>query len=75
MENQHRQITGYRELTAVEIEEMNKVKELASKIGEQIEYMKQPGLGYDQRWVAIAQTQLQQGFMALTRSVAKPTTF
>lgn len=30
---------------------------------------------HDPRWLAIAQTQLQQGFMALTRSIARPTTF
>ncbi len=29
----------------------------------------------DKRWVAIGVTNLQQGFMALTRSIAKPTTF
>lgn len=75
MENQHRQITGYRELTAGEVDEMNKIKELGNKCGELIEYMKQPGLEYDQRWVAIAKTHLQEGFMALTRSVAKPTSF
>lgn len=27
------------------------------------------------RWTAIAKTQLQQGLMALTRAVARPTTF
>ena len=29
----------------------------------------------DARWAAIAKTNLQQGFMALTRSVAKPDFF
>lgn len=29
----------------------------------------------DTRWLAIAKTDLQQGFMSLTRSIAKPTTF
>lgn len=29
----------------------------------------------DKRWVAIARTHLQEGFMALTRSVAKPESF
>lgn len=75
MENQHRQITGYRELTAGEVDEMNKIKELGNQVGVLLQYMKQPGLEYDQRWVSIAQTHLQEGFMALTRSVAKPTSF
>ncbi len=29
----------------------------------------------DQRWVSIGATQLQQGFMALIRGIAQPTTF
>ena len=31
--------------------------------------------GIDRRWTAIARTDLQKGFMALTRAIAKPTTF
>ena len=31
--------------------------------------------GVDQRWVAIAKTDLQKGFMALIRGIAKPETF
>lgn len=31
--------------------------------------------GVDRRWLSIARTDLQKGFMALTRSVAQPTTF
>lgn len=31
--------------------------------------------GIDRRWLSIARTDLQKGFMALTRSVAQPTTF
>lgn len=30
---------------------------------------------FDKRWSSIARTQLQQGFMALIRSIAKPETF
>ena len=31
--------------------------------------------GLDQRWVSIGATELQQGLMALTRAIAKPTFF
>jgi hypothetical protein len=31
--------------------------------------------GIDQRWVAIAKTHLQQGFMAATRAIAQPEFF
>jgi hypothetical protein len=75
VDNQHEQITGYRDLSKAEIDDMNSIKKLASDVGSLVEYLRQPGLNYDQRWVSIGVTQLQQGFMALTRAVAKPTTF
>lgn len=72
MENQHKKITGYRDLTQDEIDAMNESKALASKVGELIDDLgnKQD---IDKRWLAIATTDLQKGFMSLTRS--KPTTF
>lgn len=76
MENQHRQITGYRDLTQGEIDEMNKIKELGETVGVLVSNMAASGQSsYDQRWVNIAKTHLQQGFMALTRAVTKPTSF
>ncbi|MEJ3666524.1 DUF7681 family protein [Stutzerimonas stutzeri] len=74
MENQHRKISGYRELTQEEINAMNTIKAVGVSLGELVEkisYLE----GIDQRWVAIARTDLQTGLMALTRSVARPTTF
>ena len=74
MENQHQKITGYRELTQGEIDTMNAIKMLAEGVGASIKVLEAED-GIDQRWVGIAKTQLQQGFMALTRAVAQPTTF
>ena len=74
MENQHRQITGYRELTQAEIDLMNMVKGLAAKAGAELEIVNS-NPETDKRWVAIARTHLQEGFMALTRAIAKPITF
>jgi len=74
MENQHRQISGYRELNVDEIAAMNEVKALGESVGEVIEKL-QDDPSIDGRWLSIARTQLQQGFMALTRAIAKPTTF
>lgn len=74
MDNQHRQIKGYRELNEDEIKAMNMVKEAGAEIGRIIETMQAvPEL--DQRWLNIAKTDLQKGFMALTRAIAKPTFF
>lgn len=74
MDNQHKQIKGYRDLTTEEIAAMNEVKIVAEEVGELVEKIsKLPET--DMRWSSIAKTELQKGFMALTRSIAKPTTF
>jgi hypothetical protein len=85
VENQHRLITGYRELSPYEIELMNEIKAKGEELGalvqklETYHYTDEHGAVTpdrpDLRWVAIGKTQLQQGLMALTRAVAKPTTF
>jgi hypothetical protein len=79
MENQHKLITGYRDLSQQEIDAMNKAKELANAVGAFCNSLaamaKEDPTAIDPRWVAIGQTDLQKGFMALTRSIAKPTSF
>lgn len=79
MKDQHTKIKGYRDLTQDEIDLMNEGKELAERVGAWIEELRSAsttdGLICDQRWVSIGATQLQQGFMAAIRGVAKPTTF
>jgi hypothetical protein len=74
VDNQHKQIKGYRDLTEVEIGAMNDCKSLAVEVG--ILCDKVAGMsGVDQRWVAIGKTDLQKGFMSLIRGIAKPETF
>ena len=74
MVDQHKHIKGYRDLSQAEIDAMNRVKVAAESIRVLIEDLQQmPDL--DKRWLAIGTTNLQQGFMALTRSIAQPTTF
>jgi len=74
MENQHRKITGYRELSAEEIALMNEVKALGAKVGElHARIAALPGI--DGRAAAIGKTELQTGFMWLTRAIAQPTSF
>lgn len=77
VDNQHKQIKGYRDLSQEEIDLMNMIKTKAEECGELIAALRcglQNG-PLDQRWVSIAETHLQQGFMAATRAVAQPTTF
>jgi hypothetical protein len=74
MDNQHRQIKGYRELGQAEIDAMNEVKAKGAELGELVTKLRaNPDI--DQRWVSIGATDLQTGLMALTRSIAKPTFF
>jgi hypothetical protein len=81
LENQHRKIKGYRELDQHEIDLMNKIKEKAVEVGQlcdEIAALSASGdltQGPDMRWQAIGKTDLQKGFMALTRSIAKPEFF
>ena len=74
MENQHKKITGYRDLSQAEIDDMNRSKELAHQVGVFIDALDFID-STDKRWLAIAKTDLQKGFMSLVRSIAKPTTF
>lgn len=81
MDNQHKKITGYRDLSQAEIDLMNEGKSLAEQVGKWVEkldlatcFPNEPGAP-DPRWVSIGSMQVQQGFMALIRAIAKPTTF
>lgn len=91
MENQHRKITGYRELSQEEIDLMNEIKShaeatkaLLDKVNRHIEVLLTNCTGEEAvrinaaqpaRWHAMARTELQTAFMKLTRAVAQPTSF
>lgn len=87
MENQHRQIKGYRELNQDEINLMNEIKEKGRELGELVAKVNGVNAAHTaeggeakalvnnseaMRWAAIAKTDFQTGLMALTRAVAKP---
>jgi len=74
MDNQHRQIKGYRELSQDEIDLMNEIKVKGVELGGLVKRLRTAD-DLDQRWVSIGATDLQTGLMALTRSVAKPEFF
>jgi hypothetical protein len=73
-------ITGYRTLSESEVLLINEIKRVGEEVRGLIAKLRPNGpeawVGDpDQRWVSIGATRLQEGFMALTRSVAKPTSF
>lgn len=91
MTNPTTPVKGYRSLSDKEIALMNEGKALAELCGAFVAKLRShpatsQGLGpehslvdgrpsIDQRWVSIGATDLQTGFMALTRGIAQPTTF
>lgn len=90
MENQHRKITGYRELTQPEIDLMNEVKALgvqmeavllkvgthvASQRGKTSASEDRMNNATPERFLALAQTEFQTGLMYATRAVAQPEFF
>lgn len=90
MDNQHRKIKGYRDLTQAEIDLMNEIKQKGAELGELHEKVvrvlrestvDEPGLNNPHivaesfRWAAIAKSDFQTGLMALTRAVAAPEFF
>ena len=82
MDNQHKKITGYRDLSEQEIALMNEGKALAEQVGAFCDKLKslappngQTFIEIDGRWLAIGTTDLQKGFMSLIRSIARPQSF
>lgn len=71
MDNQHKKITGYRDLTQEEINAMNGVKHLEGQFNGMIDFLKAtPGI--DQRQVALAATHAEEAFMHAVRAIAQP---
>lgn len=88
MDNQHRKITGYRELNQDEIDLMNRIKAMGAELHALVDDVRRavdPATGdlagssdpafNPMRWASIAATDFQTGLMALTRAVAQPETF
>lgn len=74
MDNQHKLIKGYRDLSEAEIALMNQIKAKGEELKVLVEELQSTGT-LDQRWVSIGKTKLQEGIMCLVRSVAQPTSF
>lgn len=74
MENQHREIKGYRELSPEDIALMNEVKALEAKFNGIVDRMRGTEMAgrMDQRQVSIAQTDGESAFMRLVRAIAQP---
>lgn len=74
VKDQHKKITGYRDLTEDEIAMMNDIKRHGAELEDLVECLR--GVAeFDQRWVEEGTMDLQKGIMALVRAVAQPDSF
>ena len=77
MENQHRKISGYRELSQEEIDLMNEIKAKGVEIGHLVNRVKNMTVNDSDidehvKWSYEAEISLRTGIMQLIRSVALP---
>ena len=88
MDNQHRKISGYRELSQEEIDLMNEIKEKGKKLGEVIAKVRMTRHTIEAndhemeeldmerlKWAEEAEITLKTGIMQLVRAVALPAGF
>ncbi len=79
------EIKGYRQLTQIEIDMLNLIKEKGEELEQLLAQVEEYTVTENEafgspdaeprRWIAIGKTHLQQGLMALTRSIARPESF
>ena len=72
-------LKGIRDLSLAEIQVLNDIAHQARKLGQFLdhmdEYHEKDEIHYDNHWMKIGRTQLQQGFMSIRRAVEKPDLF
>lgn len=76
MDNQHKRIKGFRDLSPNEINLGNVVKDLENSVGKLIEQVESAIANVDPealRWTAIARTNIETGLMFLAKAVYRPT--
>jgi hypothetical protein len=77
VDNQHKLIPGYRDLSAGEIERIRSIKEMTGPIGTVLRALaaaaKADGDHAASRYVSIARSHFEDGFMYGIKAVARPT--
>ena len=66
---------GFRQLGDAENALINEVHTMAQIVGQFVNKVGTGTVATDNRWLGIAQADLQKGFMALVRSIARPDGF
>ena len=66
-------VKGYRKLTTEQSDAINEIKKIENEVGRALSRLQgTTEFPIDQRFISIGRTNLQQGFMALVRSIAQP---
>jgi hypothetical protein len=77
VDNQHKKIAGYRDLSEAEVARMNTIKAMARGVGVMLKELadaaRVDGDRAAARYVAIAREDLEKGFMFAVKAVARPT--
>lgn len=72
VDNQHKKISGYRDLDEDEIGLINTIKMFEVNLGSLWREVGDNVTNVDRRWMAVARTHFEEGFSALVRSIARP---
>lgn len=65
-------VSGYRPQSGVSVALVNENKATEERILRLMDFLKDNPDQVDQRWLAVARTQIEQGFMALNRAIFRP---
>lgn len=65
-------ITGYQQQPQSKVDAVNTTKGIENDLGDWLNQLVTDIPDVDMRWIAVARTHLQQGFMALNRAVFRP---
>ncbi|WP_171491511.1 Acb2/Tad1 domain-containing protein, partial [Acinetobacter baumannii] len=70
-DNQHKKIQGYRDLTAEDIAVINELKRRETELREFLNSI-ETSTRQSCRWMSVAKTNLETGFMYAIKAVAQP---
>lgn len=64
-------VSGYKDQSAASIDKVNENKQIEEEVLRILDSL-EADEAVDQRWLAIGRTHIEQGFMAVNRSIFKP---
>lgn len=65
-------VGGYTPVTGLQVEAVNQHKRMEEVILQRLDRLHMIDPDVDQRWLAVARTHIEQGFMAMNRAVFRP---